>query len=65
MKTGQCPKCASRDVIRISDRNEGILSNRYLCGNCGYIESWIENPDELAKLSRYYRLEEEKQLKKK
>ncbi len=62
----KCPKCNSNDIIKIVGRknqerhNNTIQSGwtifsvvtvtRYLCGNCGYSEEWVENREDIAKL---------------
>ncbi len=61
----QCPKCGSRDIIRLVNdgfpggSTKGImtgwttLSNiwlyRYVCCNCGYTEEWVSHKG-IAKL---------------
>ncbi|MGL5351905.1 MAG: hypothetical protein ACRDA5_01120 [Clostridium sp.] len=59
-----CPKCNSNDIIRIPGKNGAygvgnnipagflsvILVTRYLCGNCGYSEEWIDNKHDIEKL---------------
>jgi predicted nucleic-acid-binding Zn-ribbon protein len=66
--TGTCPKCESRDVIRIvGSIGEGgnnitagmtiwscVLVTRFLCSQCGYSEEWIESPADLMKLRKKY-----------
>ena len=63
MYTAICPKCGSRDIVRINGYTEsygagnnikiGLLSrinvNRYICCSCGYTEEWID-PQSIAKL---------------
>lgn len=68
--TGACPKCGSRELIRIpgsfSESGTGnvvkagmtIFSSvpvtRFLCSHCGYSEEWIEASAELEKLRKKY-----------
>ena len=66
--TGTCPKCESRDVIRIpgfmgaggNNVQTGItifsqvLVTRFVCSQCGYSEDWIESPADLKKLRKKY-----------
>jgi hypothetical protein len=65
--TNQCPKCGSKDLLRIPYSSGAELSVpegsgswrpvpvvRYVCGGCGYIEEWVENKDDLEKLRREY-----------
>ena len=69
-KTGTCPKCESRDLIRIpgSTYAFGAGNNvpagttiyahvpvaRFLCSHCGYSEEWIESPADIEKLRKKY-----------
>ena len=57
----KCPKCNSDDVIRVRGSSRGygagnnimvgmtifsaVNVNRYICGNCGYCEEWIDEWD--------------------
>lgn len=68
MKNSQmCPKCDSYDIIKIKGgvwggsqnfiRSTSIKSvnvTRFLCGNCGFSEEWIEDPKGLATLKKKY-----------
>ncbi|MCA1991275.1 MAG: hypothetical protein LDL41_04395 [Coleofasciculus sp. S288] len=63
MKNGQCPKCGSRDVFSNTHRkfpafhtimlSSGNTSNRYasldtyVCGSCGYVESYVAKREDL------------------
>ena len=56
--TGCCPKCHSRNIVRVLDNAhrylahsiaitkvvtvERVLVARYVCCDCGYVESWVE-----------------------
>lgn len=59
MKSGICPKCSAQnvrkvnnwfpghsDVLRISFV-WGVRLTNYVCGECGYHESYVEIPQEL------------------
>ncbi len=68
MKNSQlCPKCDSYDIIKIKGGNWAAAQNfiraggvktvfvtRYLCGNCGYSEEWVENPKDIKSLKKKY-----------
>lgn len=59
--TKQCPKCGSREIIRIDGYAGGYGSgnnimtgltifsainvNRYVCCGCGFTEEWIDQSD--------------------
>jgi len=60
-KTGQCPKCSSEEIKRVSGENQskigvptGVLSwvpvTRYICRRCGFLEEYVEGSDALRKL---------------
>ena len=65
-----CPKCNSREIIRIpgqigaygSGNNiaigitifSAIKVTRYLCSHCGFSEEWIINPEDLEKLKNKF-----------
>lgn len=67
----ECPKCNSENIIRIpgevgpygSGNNitvgatilSAIKVTRYLCGNCGYTEEWIDNKQDIEKLTKKYK----------
>ncbi len=49
--TKKCPKCAANDVIHIpAGPSQGripmgwtnIFLSRYICGQCGFSEEWLE-----------------------
>lgn len=64
MRTGQCPKCNSREVFCNTNRKfpalhtitvkTGSSNNRYapldtfICGECGYVESYIAHVEDLS-----------------
>lgn len=68
--SGICPKCGSRNVVRIPDTGRYASSNsiyttratlfgkipviRYVCCSCGYVENWMERPDELDRISQQF-----------
>jgi ribosomal protein S27AE len=68
--TGKCPKCTSGDILRIAGKvgaygagnnisiGRTIFSSvkvtRYLCGQCGYSEEWIDAAADLQKLREKY-----------
>ncbi|MCF0115302.1 MAG: hypothetical protein HUJ56_08115 [Erysipelotrichaceae bacterium] len=59
--TGVCPKCNSRNIMRIEGSARGygagnnvmvgvtifsaVKVNRYLCCDCGFSEEWIDKED--------------------
>jgi hypothetical protein len=68
MKTGTCPKCSSGEVfsgadialkkgpfgsnsIPIGFTSIAALDN-YVCTECGYVESYVSDPDKLAEILR-------------
>ncbi|MCP4630663.1 MAG: hypothetical protein GY850_45190 [bacterium] len=68
MKTGTCPKCSSDEVfsgagvtlkkgpfgsnsIPVGLTSIAALDN-YVCGECGYVESYVSDPKKLAEISR-------------
>ena len=71
MKTGQCPKCGSRDVrsgadIREKEKialhtGEGIFGslrklNQYVCVSCGYVETYLEDAEGLSYVAQHWPL---------
>lgn len=66
--TGTCPKCHSGDILRIegnagaygSGNNiligasifGAVKVTRYLCGQCGFSEEWIDRKEDIEKLRR-------------
>ena len=68
MKTGTCPKCSSAEIfsgagialkkgpfgsnsIPVGLTSIAALDN-YVCGECGYVESYISDPEKLTEISR-------------
>lgn len=68
--TLKCPKCSSTDLIFIPGPTDGgvfdnsvrtgltvfsaVPVNRYVCGECGYSEEWV-NLEDIPKLQKKYR----------
>lgn len=65
MKTsGKCPKCASDQVVMVINQSFGTkiyprdsyanISSvkRYVCTDCGYLETYLVDQDELAGLKK-------------
>lgn len=64
MKNGQCPKCGSHEVfcntnrkfpalntITVGMENSGsryVPLDTYICGTCGYLESYVAKPSDLS-----------------
>jgi ribosomal protein S27AE len=69
--TGKCAKCGSAEVLRIPGQVgafgtgnnipigktlfSSVKVTRFLCGQCGYSEEWVESADDLQKLREKYR----------
>jgi predicted nucleic-acid-binding Zn-ribbon protein len=69
--TGQCPKCNSRDLLRIEGQSgahgagnniqvgwtifSAVKVTRFLCTSCGFSEEWIESPEDIATLVEKFR----------
>jgi predicted nucleic-acid-binding Zn-ribbon protein len=63
MTNGQCGKCESSEVhVVASIRNEfvvplgfwsatGSATNLYICVNCGYVEIYVQDKSDLAKIA--------------
>jgi predicted nucleic-acid-binding Zn-ribbon protein len=67
MKTGKCPKCASKDVyfkqFEVAGL-AGILGGKagavrekveYVCTNCGYREEYVLDPQALQKVAKEWK----------
>ncbi len=61
----KCPKCGSDAVSHVDGTRTpvmkirtGVTSNAtvslYLCGNCGFCETWIDSKIDYGDLSRLY-----------
>jgi DNA-directed RNA polymerase subunit RPC12/RpoP len=64
----QCVQCGSRDLLRVpatpgnhshivvGDRLlRSIQVDKYVCTDCGRIEEWVNDKDDLRKLKAYLR----------
>jgi len=65
-----CPKCHSNNIVRVPDDAHRYLANsicitktvtvervpvaRYVCCDCGYVENWVENRNELDTIKRTF-----------
>lgn len=65
-----CPKCQSKNIVRVPDNAHRYLSNsicitkfvtvervpvaRYVCCDCGYVEEWVENGNEYNKIKNAF-----------
>ena len=70
----KCTKCGSIEVLRVKGQSQGygpgnnlqlslfsqVLVSKYVCCTCGFIEDWIDNPQNMEKVRNYY-LKHEKQ----
>lgn len=72
MKSGQCPKCGSREVFCNTNRKfpalhtitvaAGSFGNRYapldvyICVTCGYVESYIAHSEDLSYIKEEWAL---------
>jgi hypothetical protein len=64
----RCSKCSSYDVVRAPGRSQGygignnisvgfalfsqVVVTKYVCCSCGFIEDWVDNPHDLAKIKK-------------
>jgi predicted nucleic-acid-binding Zn-ribbon protein len=72
MKKGMCPRCQSKEVysgasisgksglhqnntIPITSFTTAVLDN-FVCGQCGYVESYIAKEKDLARIKRKWPL---------
>ena len=71
MKTGICPKCQSSEVyeaqngigameahyVRKENTSTHSTFNHYVCSNCGYIESYLTNENDInfIRNNRYWK----------
>ena len=67
-QSNTCPKCSSREIIRIpgqvgpygSGNNitigifSAVVVTRYLCAQCGYSEEWVDKPEDIAKIRKAF-----------
>jgi hypothetical protein len=65
-----CPKCHATNIVRVPGGPGGYGSGnyiavgfwltsavpvtRYVCLGCGFIEEWVDNPRDLARLADKY-----------
>ena len=72
-KSGTCPKCQSKDIIRIPGeaRPFGAGNNiavgatifsavkvtRYLCASCGFSEEWVDSAEDRANIKKKFSTE--------
>ena len=69
MKKLQCPKCRSKDVVRLPGEIQPpamfsgakppssfktVRITRYCCATCGYTEEWVDDPNDLQELLKKY-----------
>ena len=64
--THRCPQCSSLDVVRVPGgvaQSAGVITigalssvalTWYVCTACGFTESWVEYPNDLAKLRKKF-----------
>ena len=62
--TGVCPKCRSTDIRAFRRKTwatmipmnrsvfGAVYTSWFVCASCGFVESWIESPDDLAKVRK-------------
>ncbi len=69
MKNTECPKCGSKEILRGAEHGRsGCNTNEfirvaymtkvelihYVCGDCGYTESYIEDPKGLSAIRKKF-----------
>jgi len=69
MNNFQCPKCRSQEIVRLPDdiqppstlsgakppsSYKTIHITRFCCTNCGFTETWVDDPDDLKDLLTKY-----------
>lgn len=64
--SGICPKCNSADIIVFQNRNKragidagwlglkAVYLTRYLCGDCGFSEEWVDSPIDISNIREAY-----------
>ena len=66
LRSGRCPKCQSKDLVRIPGRVgahgsgnnisvgwtifSSVKVTRFLCCDCGFSEEWLESPADRKKV---------------
>ncbi len=63
MKSGKCPKCGSTDIYSNKNRSikaghrlldfsglKNIMSETFVCGNCGFVEDYVNDDNHLEKI---------------
>ncbi|MFW5864700.1 MAG: hypothetical protein ACOCUE_01410 [Candidatus Izemoplasmataceae bacterium] len=69
--TNTCPKCASKEIIRIPGKHTGfgagniiivgqtaikpVLVTRFVCEACGFSEEWIESTSDIERIKKRYK----------
>lgn len=68
MRNGNaCPKCDCRQIYCIPGSGAGgrciqygltvfnpIYISHYVCGKCGFVEEWVDIPDELKRVQKVF-----------
>jgi len=69
MKNMQCPKCQSREIVRLpgdiqppstlsgaksASSLKTIKTTLYCCANCGFSEVWVDDPEDLKNLLKRF-----------
>ena len=68
--THACPKCSSVDIVKVPGRATGYGAgsviqigatmfnvapvSRYVCCNCGFLEDWVDLPEDIARVQTKY-----------
>lgn len=64
--TGKCPKCGQTNIItipaesRLYNAVSGMTAftlvycQRFVCGECGFVEQWMANEDDIKVLKKRY-----------
>jgi predicted nucleic-acid-binding Zn-ribbon protein len=64
MKSGICPKCTEKHIHRVHRRETDlaislgwsgtVFLDRYVCVDCGYIETYTEDTSQLKQIAEKY-----------